>query len=75
MSEFKFMSVQINYNKVASKKTPYNVVFFVDEKFDISGLKKYITSSEYHYTQDLLKTKNLKEKLIISEISSKKKLF
>ncbi len=69
------MNVQINYNKVSSKKTPNNVVFFVNEKFDISGLRKYITNSEYHYTKDLLKTKNLKEKLIISEISSKKKII
>ena len=75
MSEFKFMSVQINYNKIASKSSPHNVVFFVDERFNILNLKKYITNSEYYYTQDLLKTKDLKKKLIIAEISSKKKII
>ena len=75
MSEFKFMSVQINYNKLLSKKKPYNIVFFVDEKFNISGLNKHFTDSEYNYTQDLLKTKNLEDKIIISEISSKKKII
>ena len=69
------MSVQINYNKIASKSTPHNVVFFVDERFNILNLKKYITNSEYYYTQDLLKTKDLKKKLIIAEISSKKKII
>ena len=69
------MSVQINYNKLLSKKKPYNIVFFVDEKFNISGLNKHFTDSEYNYTQDLLKTKNLEDKIIISEISSKKKNY
>ena len=69
------MSIRINYNKPLSKKTNYNVVFFVDEKFHISGLKKFVTKSEYNYTQDLLKSKDLKQKLVISEISSKKKII
>ena len=43
LSEFKSMSIKINYNKPLSKKTHYNVVFFVDEKFHISGLKKFVT--------------------------------
>ena len=69
------MSVQINYNNIASKRTPHNVVFFVDERFNISGIKKYISNSDYYYTQDLLKTKDLKEKLILAEINSKKKII
>jgi leucyl aminopeptidase len=69
------MNVEINYNKVLRKKTLFYEVFFVDEKFNISDLKKHLTNSEYLYTLDLLKTKDLKEKLIISEISSKKKII
>ena len=68
MSEFKFMNVEINYNKVLRKKTLFYEVFFVDEKFNISDLKKHLTNSEYLYTLDLLKTKDLKEKLIIMEL-------
>ena len=39
MSEFKFMSIKINYKNNISKNKPKNVVFFVDEKFSIAGIK------------------------------------
>ena len=69
------MTVKIAYKNSILKKNVNNVVFFVDEKFDISNIKKYISRAEYHYTKDLLKTKDLKKKIIISEISSKKKII
>ena len=68
MSEFKFMSIKINYKNNISKNKPKNVVFFVDEKFSIAGIKKFISKSEYSYTEDLLRTKDLKKKIIFSEI-------
>ena len=49
------MTVQINYNSSRSKKDSTNLVLFVDEKFNISGLKKHILNSEFSYISDLLK--------------------
>ena len=75
MSEFKFMSIKINYKSSISKSKSKNIVFFVDEKFRIQGIKTLISKTEYSYTEDLLKTKDFKNKIIISEIDSKKKLI
>ena len=57
------MTVQINYNNSLQKNSS-NFVLFVDEKFDISGLKKYISRSEFSYISDLLKAKDIKKKII-----------
>ena len=67
------MTVQINYKNKFSKKEISNLVLFVDEKFNISTLKKHILNSEYSYILDLLKAKNKKEKIITFDINSKKK--
>ena len=69
------MTVQINYKKSLSKKSAGNLVLFVDEKFSIFALKKHILSSEYTYVSDLIKTKNLKKKIVIFDISSKRKII
>ena len=68
------MSIKINYKTSNFKKPSSNLVFFTDEKFNISTLKKFISSSEYSYMNDLLKTSNLKNDLLVFEISSKKKI-
>jgi leucyl aminopeptidase len=68
------MTVQINY-KSSLKKSSSNLVLFVDEKFNISGLKKYISNSEFSYISDLLKNSDLKKDLLVFEINSKKKIF
>ncbi len=68
------MTVQINYKNSAFKKTPKNLVLFVDEKFNASPLKKLISSSEFNYISDLLKTSDLKKNLFVFEVSSKKKI-
>ena len=69
------MSVQINYKKSSLKKIPYNLVLFVNEKFNISGLKKNFSNSEFLYISDLLKTSDLKKDLLFFEINSKKTIF
>ena len=69
------MSVQINYNYKSSKKVLSNLVLFVDEKFNISGLKKHISNSEFSYISDLLKNNDLKKDLLVFEINSKKTIF
>ena len=58
------MPVTINYNSVSSKKTSSNLIIFTDEKFNNSGLKKYVSNTEYSFITDLIKTKDLKKKII-----------
>ena len=69
------MSVQINYKKALPKHNMPNIVFFVNEKFNISGLKNHIIIKEYSYIADLLKTKNTRNKIITFDINSKKKII
>ena len=67
------MTVQINYKKNNPSKSTSNLVLFVDEKFNISRLKKNISNSEFSYISDLLKNSDLKKDLLVFEINSKKK--
>ncbi|MDC1014162.1 leucyl aminopeptidase [Candidatus Pelagibacter sp.] len=69
------MTVQINYKNSISKKGSFNLVLFVDEKFNISGLKKHISNSEFSYISDLIKNSDLKKDLLVFEINSKKTIF
>ena len=59
------MTVQINYKNSNSKKSSSNLVLFVNEKFNISGLKKYFSNSEFSYISDLLKNVDLKKDLLV----------
>ncbi len=67
------MSIKISYKNSASKKPLNNLVLFTDEKFDIKPLKKHISSSEFFYINDLLKSNDLNKNLFVFELSSKKK--
>ena len=69
------MSVKIIYKNIQFKKNLSNLVLFVDEKFNISGLKKYISSKEYSIISDLFKAKDLKKKFLTFDISSKRKII
>ena len=69
------MPVQINYNKNSEKKVSSNLVLFVDDKFNVSVLKKHISKYEFSYISDLLKTSDLKKDLLVFEINSKKTIF
>jgi len=69
------MTVQINYKNSNSKKSLSNLVLFVDEKFNISGLKKHFSNSEFTYISDLLKDVDSKKDLLVFEINSKKTIF
>jgi leucyl aminopeptidase len=69
------MTVQINYKNTSSKKVSSNFVLFVDEKFNINGIKKHISNSEFSYISDLLKNSDLKKDLLVFEINSKKTIF
>ena len=66
------MSIKIKYTKIKSYKTTSNTVLFVNEKFNISHLKKLISNDEFSYINDLIKTSDLKRKLLVFEVNSKK---
>ena len=66
------MTVQINYKNTSSKKNLTNLILFVDENFNIRGIKKYISNSEFSYISDLLKNSDLKKDLLSFEVNSKK---
>ena len=71
------MSIVIIIKKIHQKKNLKNLIFFVDEKYNLSKFKKtFFKKSEYKFISDLLKSQNLSKKKIISfDISSKKKLI
>ena len=47
-----------------TKKNWDNLILFTDEKYNISALKKHISSNEYLFVLDLIKTKDKKKKII-----------
>ena len=69
------MTVQINYKGNSSNQSSSNLILFVNEKYNISGIKKYISSSEYSFISDLLKSNDIKRKILKFDISSKKKII
>ena len=69
------MSIKINYSNKLINKSSSNLVLFVDQSFNISGLKKIISSNEFLYIIDLLKTSDLKKSLLVFKTSSKKTIF
>ena len=66
------MTLQVLYK---NKSNSNNLVLFVDENFNISGLKKLISNAEFSYISDLLKNSNLKKNLLFFEVNSKKTIF
>ncbi|MDC0855756.1 leucyl aminopeptidase [Candidatus Pelagibacter sp.] len=66
------MTVQVLYK---NKDNSNNQVFFVEEGFNISEIKKSISNAEFSYIKDLSKTSDLKKNLLVFEINSKKKII
>ena len=48
-------------------KSSINLVLFVDENFNINGLKKNISKEEFSYISDLLKNSDLKKDMLFFE--------
>ena len=69
------MNIKINFKKQVLGKSYVNPILFVDEKFNINGIKKHISNSEYSYISDLLNKKDDKKKIVTFDISSKKKII
>ena len=68
------MPIKINYSNKEFSKSSANPVLFVDEKFSSSNLKKFISSTEFSYINDLLKTSDFKKNMFVFEVNSKKKI-
>jgi leucyl aminopeptidase len=68
------MTVKINYLSKTISKSSSNLVLFSNEKFNISGLKKNLSNLEFSYINDLLKSSDLKKKILVFEVNSKKKI-
>ena len=56
-------------------KTSSNLILFVDEKFNIGGLKKYISTNEFSYISDLLKISDLKKDFLFLMLTLKRQYF
>ena len=69
------MSVIINYKTSSVKKKLSNLILFIDEKFNISSLKKHLSNSEYSFISDLIKTKDLSKKILTFDVNSKRKII
>ena len=69
------MTVKISYKNNPSNIKPRNLIFFVDEKFRVSELKKYFTKKETNFIVEVLKSQNLSKKIISFDLSSTKKIF
>ena len=69
------MTIKINYSNNLKDKSPINLVLFVEENFNINGLKKHISNAEFSYINDLLKNSDLKKNLLFFKVNSKKTIF
>ena len=63
------MPVKINYTNRLGNSASSNLVLFTDEKFNIIRFKKNLSSTEYSYISDLLKTSDLKKNILIFELN------
>ena len=69
------MTTTISYTNSTTKKNSSNHVLFIDEKFNIKSLKKFLSTLESTFIADIVKTKDIKKKILKFDISSKKESF
>ena len=69
------MTLKINYSKKVDFKNRNNLVLFCNEKFSLINLKNFLSSSEYNFVNDLLKSIDTKKKFFDFAISSKKNII
>ena len=69
------MPVKITYSNNSNNKNLSNLILFSNEKFEVKYLKKFLSKNDFSYINDLLKTSELKKKILVFEVSSKKKII
>ena len=71
----KFMSILINYKNSSYNRNSSNLILFVDEKFNISPIRKHLSTHENSFVSDLIKAKDIKNNILAFDISSKRKII
>ena len=69
------MTVSIKYKTNLTKKSKFNDVLFVNEKFNLDNIKRYFLSSEFSVISNIIKTKDLKNQIIDFDIVPGKKII
>ena len=69
------MSIKINYKTNDTSKNSSSLIFFTDDKFNINSIKKHFSDKEFYFISDLLKSRDIKKKILSFEINSKKKII
>ena len=69
------MPIKISYKNSSYKNNLNNQILFSDEKFNILGIKKHVSSKEYLYISELIKVKDTKKNILSFEFSSKRKII
>ena len=69
------MTLNISYSKKINLKNSRNLVLFCNEKFNLTNLKTFLSSSEYNFVSDLIKTIDTKKKFFDFAINSKKNII
>ena len=69
------MSITVNYKENEYKKNSSQLLLFVNENFNLLDLKKYISKNEYSLVNDLLKSRDTKKKILVFEVTSKRKII
>ena len=69
------MSILINYKNSSYKRNSSSLVLFVDDKFNISPIRKHLSTHENSFVSDLIKAKDVKKNILTFDISSKRKII
>ena len=69
------MPVKINYTDKNINQNSSNLILFANEKFEVKRLRRFLSKNDFSYVNDLLKTSDLKKKILVFEVSSKKKII
>ena len=68
------MTIKISYSKKSISKPSSNLILFSNDKFSMKGIKSSLSTSEFSYINDLLKSFDLKKNIFVFEVNSKKKI-
>ena len=68
------MTVHISYKNKFNNKVADNLIFFVNENFDISNTKKNLSSLEFVFISEMIKENDSNKQILIFDVSSKKKI-
>ena len=69
------MTLKISYSNKINLENSRNLVLFCNEKFNLTNLKTFLSSSEYNFVSDLIKTIDTKKKFFDFSINSKKNII